>query len=269
MNRIFFGFLLILNYVAVSAQQDSIYIEAEIKANQRQITVNQDIVYTNISSTDACTIKLLNWTAAYKTFTTPLAKRKVEDRKSDLYFAKSHELGSVENLEIKIEDKTVASPSTDDENIFIPLSKSLKPGEQVKVSLQYVINLPLQKFTGYGSDGKKCMLKYFFIVPDRFADDSSQERYFIDIEENQSPGIYWKVNLNIPPNYYSQSNLKEIQTNYFEGSLNSDPEFLISENNFSKITTRIDGEKTEIDFRDILYSEITALPEDWIVYLKN
>lgn len=248
MNRIFCGFLLILNYVAVSAQQDSIYIEAEIKANQRQITVNQDIVYTNISSTDADTIKLLNWTAAYKTYTTPLAKRKLEDRKSDLYFAKSHELGSVENLEIKIEDKTVASPSTDDENIFIPLTKSLKPGEQVKISLQYVINLPLQKFTGYGSDGKKWMLKYFFIVPDRFADDSSQERYYIDIEENQSPGIYWKVNLNIPPNYYSQSNLKEIQPNYFEGSLNRDPEFLISENNFSKIITRIDREKTEIDF---------------------
>ena len=73
MNRIFCGFLLVMNYVAVSAQQDSIYIEAEIKANQRQITVNQDIVYTKMSSLDADTIKLLNWTAAYKNASTPLA----------------------------------------------------------------------------------------------------------------------------------------------------------------------------------------------------
>ena len=92
------------------------------------------------------------------------------------------------------------------------------------------------------------MLKYFFIVPDRFADDSSQERYYIDIEENQSPGIYWKVNLNIPPNYYSQSNLKEIQPNYFEGTLIRDPVFLIFENNFSKIITRVDGENSDIYF---------------------
>ena len=191
MNRIFCGFLLVMNYVAVGAQQDSIYIEAEIKANQRQITVNQDIVYTNMSSLDADTIKLLNWTAAYKNASTPLAKRKIEDRKSDLYFAKNHELGSVEQLDIKIEDKAAAVPSADDENLYIPLSKSLKPGEQIKISLQYLINLPLQKFTGYGSDGTKWNLKYFFIVPDRFADDSPSERFFIDIEENQSPGIYW------------------------------------------------------------------------------
>ncbi|MGZ5193790.1 MAG: aminopeptidase, partial [Kaistella sp.] len=248
MNRIFWGFLLILNFVAVSAQQDSIYIDAELRANDRQITVNQEITYSNSTDSDIDTIKLLNWAAAYKAHNTPLVNRKLEDRKTDLHFAKSHELGHVEKLQIRIDDQDDFEHHGFSENIFIPLTKSLKSGEKVKISLQYLINLPLPKFTGYGSDGKKWMLKYFFIVPDRFEHENHRERFFIDIEENQSPGIYWKVNLNVPANYYSHSNLKEIQPNYFEGSLNSDPEFLISENLFSKISTEVDGQKTDIDF---------------------
>ena len=248
MNRIFWGFLLILNYVAVSAQQDSIYIDAEFTANNRQISVSQEIIYTNNSAIGQDTIKLLNWTAAYKNRNTPLAKRKLEDRKNDLHFAKAKDLGNIENLQIKIGNQDAVEPHAFSENIFLPLSKSLKSGEKIKISLQYLINLPSPKFTGYGSDGKKWMLKYFFIVPDGFQELSRKERFYLDIEENQSPGLYWKVNLNIPPNYSSQSNLKEIQPNYFEGILKNDPEFLISENHFPKITAQVDGEITAIDF---------------------
>ncbi|UFK98338.1 aminopeptidase [Kaistella faecalis] len=248
MNRILWGFLLILNYVAVSAQQDSIYIDAEIRSNNRQISVTQEIIYTNNSAIRQDTIKLLNWTAAYKNRNTPLAKRKLEDRKNDLHFAKAKDLGNIENLKIKIGNLDAVEPHAFSENIFLPLSKSLKSGEKIKISLQYLINLPSPKFTGYGSDGKKWMLKYFFIVPDGFEEPSKKERFYLDIEENQSPGLYWKVNLNIPPNYSSQSNLKEIQPNYFEGILKNDPEFLISENHFPKITAQVDGETTAIDF---------------------
>lgn len=248
MNRIFWGFLLILNYVAVSAQQDSIYIDAEITANNRQISVTQEIIYTNKSAIGQDTIKLLNWTAAYKNRNTPLAKRKLEDRKNDLHFATQKNLGSIENLEIKIGSQDIIEVPAFSENIFLPLSSSLKSGEKIRISLQYLINLPSPKFTGYGSDGKKWMLKYFFIVPDGFEEPLKKERFYLDIEENQSPGIYWKVNLNIPPNYSSLSNLKEIQPNYFEGILKNDPEFLISENHFPKITAQVDGEITAIDF---------------------
>ena len=248
MNRIFWGFLLIMNSVAVSAQQDSIYIDAKITTNQRQISVRQEISYTNTTASDLDTIKLLNWTAAYSNRNTSLVHRKLEDRKSDLHFAKPEELGSVENLEVTLGNKVTSYPDSSREHIFIPLSASLKPGEKIKISLQYLLNLPLQKFTGYGSDGKKWMLKYFFIVPNRFENDNQSERSYIDIEENQSPGLYWRVNLDIPTPYFSQSNLQEVQPNYFEGTLNTDPEFLISENRFSTINTQTDGKNTEIAF---------------------
>lgn len=247
--KIFFcGLMLVTNIVAISAQQDSIYIEAKIPENKRQITVYQDITYYNHSETDLDQIKLLNWISAYKTHNTSLVYRKLEDRKSDLHFAKPLELGNLENLNIQIDGQTITGIDGSREQIFLPLSEKLAPGKKVKITLNYQLNLPSQKFTGYGTNGKKVALKYFFLVPDGFDDHNQIQRNFIDIEENQNPGSYWRVNLDIPINHYSQSNLPEIQPNYFEGKLVNDPEFLISENSFPTITTTIEGQKITINF---------------------
>lgn len=247
--KIFFcGLMLVTNIVAISAQQDSIYIEAKIPENKRQITVYQDITYYNHSESNLDQIKLLNWISAYKTHNTSLVYRKLEDRKSDLHFAKPLELGNLENLNIQIDGQTITGIDGSREQIFLPLSEKLAPGKKVKITLNYQLNLPSQKFTGYGTNGKKVALKYFFLVPDGFDDHNQIQRNFIDIEENQNPGSYWRVNLNIPINHYSQSNLPEIQPNYFEGKLVNDPEFLISENSFPTITTTIEGQKITINF---------------------
>ena len=247
--KIFFcGLMLITNFVAISAQQDSIYIEAKISENKRQITVRQEITYHNHSESNLEQLKLFNWIASYKTRNTSLVYRKLEDRKSDLHFAKPNELGSLEDLDLQIEGKPIAGIDGSRENIFVPLSTPLAPGKKVKITLNYQLNLPSQKFTGYGTDGKKVAMKYFFLVPDGFDEQNQDQKNYIDIEVNQNPGTHWKVNLDIPVNHYSQSNLPEIQPNYFEGNLVNDPEFLISENSFPTITTLIDGQKISVNF---------------------
>lgn len=248
MKRFLWGLMLITNFVAVTAQQDSIYINAKFSENQREVSVQQDITFTNTTGSDLNNIKLLNWIAAYKSSSTPLVYRKLEDRKTEMHFASAADLGGVSNLEIKIGDSSALNIDSSQENIFIPLAKPLKQGEKVKISLNYLLSLPLPKFTDYGSDGRSWYLKYFFIVPDGFEKDTQRERHFIDIEQNQSPGIYWKVNLDVPANYYSNSNLPEIQPNYFEGQLNKDPEFLITENRYPTITTEVQGQKITVDF---------------------
>ena len=248
MKKFFWGLMVFFNFVAVSAQQDSIYIAAKISPDKKQISVSQEITYHNISTLPKEKIKLLNWISAYKNKNTALAKRKLEDRKSDLHFASKEELGNIEILEIKVDDSLITVLDPAEENLFLPLSKKLNSGESVVISLKYNLHLPDSKFTGYGTDSRKIALKYFFLVPDGFEDENSGERYFIDIEENQSPGIYWKVNLDNPVNTYSQSNLIEIYPNYFEGTLKNDPEFFISENPYPSISTVVEGKKIEINF---------------------
>jgi hypothetical protein len=242
------GWILIFCFAAVHAQQNNILIEAKISENKHQVYVNQKITYFNNTNSALKKIKLLNWISAYKNRNTPLLKRSLEDRKNELYFAKLDELGALEKLQIKIGNTEISGIDATKENIFIPLSEILQPGEKIEISLQYLLKLPSTKFTGYGSDGKKINLKYFFIVPDSFEDENQTERNYLNIEENQSPGNFWTVILDIPANWHSQSNLPEIYPNYFESRSNNDPEFVIKPDRFEHLSTEIDRKKIETIF---------------------
>ena len=101
MKKNFCGILMVLNFVVLSAQQDSIYIDAKISENKREVFVIQEIIYKNTTENPQNQIKLLNWSSAYQNRSTSLSARKLEDRKTDLYFAKPEELGNISNAEIR------------------------------------------------------------------------------------------------------------------------------------------------------------------------
>lgn len=235
--------------VQVSGQKDSIYIEAKLSADRKTLEVNQEIVYYNHSDKDLQSVKLLNWVSAYNKKGTSLVYRKLEDRSTDLHFAKPEQLGKLLDLNIKnSEQKTVSVNTISDENLFVPLEKALKPGEKVRLQLQYRMQLPDQKFTGYGNSDKATALKYFFIVPDHFDPDNISKRNYHDIEESVSFNTFWTVNFDLPPNSFIESNLPQIQMNSFKGYLDSDPEFVVSQNSLTSIKINIDGKNTEIKF---------------------
>jgi hypothetical protein len=239
---------LFLGVVEVSAQKDSIYIEAKLSSDKKLLHVNQELVYYNNSKAALSTVKLLNWVSAYNKRGTSLVYRKLEDRNTDLHFAEKKELGKLLNLKIQDSDQEIPITAISEENIFLPLKKVLQPGEQVKLKLQYEIQLPDKKFTGYGTSDKNVALKYFFIVPDRFDPDNISKRDYHDIEESVSFNTYWKINFDLPVNYFIESNLQQFQMNSFRGYLDSDPEFLISQNEYPSIIINNDDIRTEIKF---------------------
>lgn len=235
--------------IQVSAQKDSIYIEAKLSPDKKNLEVSQEIVYYNHSDKDLHTVKLLNWVSAYNKRGTSLVYRKLEDRNNDLHFAKSNELGKLLELDIKnSQNEVIPVSSLSDENLFLPLKEALKPGESITLQLHYRMQLPNTKFTGYGTAGQNVALKYFFIVPDHFDPDNISKRNYHDIEEPVSFNTFWTVNFDIPVNSFVEGNLPQIQMNSFKGYLDSDPEFLISLNQFPSIKTNIDGTETEVKF---------------------
>ncbi|WP_283421774.1 aminopeptidase [Chryseobacterium profundimaris] len=248
MRNICIGLFLFLGVVEVSAQKDSIYIEAKLSSDKKRLQVNQELVYYNNSKNVLDTIKLLNWVSAYNKRGTSLVYRKLEDRNTDLHFAEKKELGKVLSLKIKNSDQEIRVNSISEENLFLPLKKALQPGEQLKLNLQYEIQLPDKKFTGYGTSDKNLALKYFFIVPDHFDPDNISKRDYHDIEESVSFNTYWIINFDLPLNYFIESNLQQLQMNSFRGYLDSDPEFLISQNQYPSIIINNDDIKTEIKF---------------------
>lgn len=237
-----------LGVVEVSAQKDSIYIEAKLSSDKKILQINQELVYYNNSQHNLNTVKLLNWVSAYNRRGTSLVYRKLEDRNTDLHFAEKNELGKLLNLKIHDSDQEITVNNISEENFFLPLKKALQPGEQVKLKLQYDIQLPDHKFTGYGTSDKNVALKYFFIVPDRFDPDNISKRDYHDIEESVSFNTYWTINFDLPVNYFVESNLQQVQMNSFKGYLDSDPEFLISQNEYPSININTDDFRTEIKF---------------------
>ncbi len=238
-----------LGVAEVSAQKDSIYIGAQLSSDKKLLDVNQELVYYNNSGKDISSIKLLNWVSAYHKRGTSLVYRKLEDRNTDLHFAKSEELGKLMSLSIKDSaHQEIPVSNISDENLFLPLQQPLKPGEKIQLQLQYQIHLPDKKFTGYGTSDNTIALKYFFIVPDHFDPDNISTRNYHDIEESVNFNTYWTVNFDLPVNYFIESNLKQVQMNSFKGYLDSDPEFLISPNEYPSINIDTEGIRTEIKF---------------------
>lgn len=249
MKKFSIGLFLIWGVVQVSAQKDSIYIHAKLSQDRKTFEINQDIVYHNHSDKALNSIKLLNWIAAYNKRGTSLVYRKLEDRNNSLHFAKQEELGKVLELNIKTaENQIIVLPNTSEENLFLNLNEALPTGKSIKFQLQYKLQLPDKKFTGYGTSEQDIALKYFFIVPDHFDPENISGRDYHDIEESVNFNTYWSVDFDTPSNSFIQSNLQQIQPNSFKGYLDSDPEFIISKNNFPTIKVNTDDIKTEIKF---------------------
>ncbi len=234
-------------FVWISAQNDSIYVSARIPGTNI-IDVQQEIIYHNRKDAAITEVQLLNWIAAYQNRGTALYRRKLEDRNRDLHFAKKEELGKLIRLEADINGAATEKSSLEKENLYLRLPQTLAPGESVKINLSYQLQLPSSVFTGYGVSGNRTALKYFFLVPDGFENAEPAEKKFIDTEETASHSTFWTINLDVPANYYSESNLPEVQPNYFQGYLKNDPEIHISDQAFSEVNANVDGQRVPVSF---------------------
>ncbi|MBP6577339.1 MAG: aminopeptidase [Chryseobacterium sp.] len=252
------------NFWAV-AQQDSIRLNIKLNDDQKSISVEQTLVYHNPHQKSISQIKLLNWVSAYQKRKTPLLKRKIEDRKNDLYFAKDEQLGKLESLQYSYNTTTSEILNTKQENIFIPLSEALKSGESITISLKYQIKLPDARFTGYGINTNHILLKYFFLVPETFEDETQSNSFYRDTEETANAGSFWKVNFEVPKYWKIYSNLIQNNDFEFEGKSINDPEFQISKEIYPEFSLNIDGQNVKVDLgyqtneyqRQILSSVLT------------
>lgn len=245
MKKLLYLFFSVMGFVVVDAQQDSIFIQSKLSDDLQTLTLNQNFKYKNKLEVPIERIKLLNWAAAYKNEGTSLYKRKIEDRKKELHFAKPEDLAKLLSLTV---NDTLQISGLDDESIYINLPKPLNPGETFELKLDYSINLPKISITGYGTSDDKVALKYFFIVPDGFETEEQYIKSYNDVEETQSGGNFWAIKIDIPSGFAAESNLNRISENEFAGILTIDPELYISKNKSDRILVSYNGKITEIAF---------------------
>ncbi|WP_228378064.1 gluzincin family metallopeptidase [Chryseobacterium aquaticum] len=247
MKKFSICFILFWGVVQVSAQKDSIYIAAKLSPNRKILEVKEEIIYHNHSGKALYSIKLLNWIAAYNKRGTSLVYRKLEDRDNSLHFAKPELLGKTLDLKINSDqDQLISKNDLSEENLFFVLNKPLQVGESIRLELQYQLQLPDKKFTGYGTSESDIALKYFFIVPDHFDPDNNSARSYNDIEEAVNFNTHWKFKFDLPTNLFIDGNLQQNEINSFNGYSDTDPEFVISQNQFQTIKINSDDITTEV-----------------------
>ena len=229
-------------YLFAFGQKDSIYIKADLSA--RILRVKEKIVYHNTSQKYLSSIKLLNLVAAYQNRHTNLLRRKLEDRKTDLYYAKENELGQLLNLTI---NNNAITDNLNEENLYIPLEKTLKTKEKTILNLEYSIKIPDAKFTGYGAGENEYLLKNFFLVPDSFDRNNETDKHFVDIEENYNTNTFYKIDFT-SSRQFVKSNLPETSPKIFSGIIDNDVEILVSTTPAYQLITEIDGKKHIVDF---------------------
>ncbi len=239
-----FSFATLISFVWIFAQKDSISISAKLSDDKKKIFVKQQIIYTNPNDNPISELKLVNWIAAYKKKGSDLEKRMLENRNSGLHFAKKNQFGKLLNL--KVETSSLQNPDLSQENVFIPLEKPVWKNESTKVLLEYEIQLPDKAFTGYGTGLGNINLKYFFLVPDDFFPDPAIKRNFIDTEEGISFHKYWNIKMEIPKEYYVESNLQKNNDNQFSGNLNTDLELVLAPYQFPVFDIDVDESSTKV-----------------------
>ncbi|WP_407515559.1 metalloprotease [Tamlana fucoidanivorans] len=196
-----------------SFSQNNIAVKAAFDINKKQIKISQTIQYFNVSSDTLKVIYLNDWANSYATKSTPLAIRMADEYRNDFHLAKNEDRGFTVVTSLKENGKDVVFQRVKDQIdiIEVQLNTAVNPGHSYTLNLEYIVQIPNDKFTYYGitSDGN-VNLRYWYITP---AEYNGDWLYYSnkDLDDMIIPKSDISLEVEIPKNYKLTSDLN-IQT---------------------------------------------------------
>ena len=207
-----YNFVITFFIVAAASAQHNMIINANLDAEKKVLTIEQEITYTNTSKDTLTKIFFHDWANSFSSKTTPLAKRFTEDFLKRFYFAKDEERGGT--IIQKVTDKDSHSLQWGrhqgiQDIMWIESSNSIYPGENQIFRLQYKIKIPSSKFTRYGyHENGNFSLKYWYIVPAVY--DTKWNIYsHKNLDDLYAPLASYKIDFTLPEAYEIISELKQ------------------------------------------------------------
>lgn len=261
--------------------QNRIDLKAILDVEKDQFKISQTIEYQNTTNDTLRTIYLNNWNEGYATKSSPLAKRFAEEYKTEFHFAKSKDRGFT----------VITSISQDKENlrfesllehpdiIEVELNSALQPFETYKIHLNYIVQIPNDKFTSYGvTSFGEYNLRYWYITPTVY-DGDWQYYSNKNLDDLFIPESEVRINLICPNNYFVTTELNElyrtenngIQNIGFEGKQrNNDKLFLHKIPDFQSVKTDFLTVVTNIEDKGLVPVE-KAMITDRVIHfiIKN
>ena len=211
MRRNYYINLFIFFYCFIAfAQSNKINIDAELTIDTKQIEIKQEIVYYNTSKNPLDTIYLHNWSNAYKDRSTPLSKQLIENYKKSLYFAKLDKRGFSKINSLSLNGKQTIWDEVDnaEDIIKITLNESLIPGDSAVLEAEYLVKIPVDKFTDYGYNLNNFNLRYWYLIPAVY-DGKWHTMSNLDLDDVYMNPSDYQLNFKIPLGYTLHSDLEE------------------------------------------------------------
>ena len=168
MNIRFLSCVLSLCFCYAGFGQNKIDLKAVFDIENKQIKISQTIQYQNTSQDELQTIYLNDWNNSYSTKKTPLAIRIADEYKNEFHLAKSHERGFSVITAIKQNGEALVFEQLKNQIdvIKVELKEALKPNGFYTLHLDYLVQIPSDKFTSYGiTNSGDLNLRYWYITP--------------------------------------------------------------------------------------------------------
>ncbi len=204
--------LFLLHFILLSftlAGQDYFQQKADYNINvtlddeNHTLQGNIYIDYFNNSPNDLEFIWFHIWPNAYKDNTTALAKQKLEDGSTSLYYADEQERGYINNLDFKVENKKVHwdyHPQHID-ICKVYLNKPLRAGQSLKISTPFFVKIPDGKFSRLGHVEQSYMITQWYPKPAVYDKDGWHPMPYLDQGEFYSEFGSFDVSITLPSNY--------------------------------------------------------------------
>jgi len=200
--------------------QNSIDLRAVFNIEKKQIGVSQTIIYQNTSKDTLESIYLNNWDNSYATKKTPLATRMADEYKTEFHFAKNEDRGYslITSIKQNQQELTYEALPGQIDVVKVKLNTPLKPNESYVLDLSYIVQIPSDKFTGYGmTPSGDINLRYWYITPAIY---NGEWQYYSnkDLDDLYIPEANLALEIICPKDYFITSELNVSSVNQNEVS---------------------------------------------------
>jgi hypothetical protein len=198
-------------------------IDVKLDDEQNLLIGNISMVYTNNSPNELKEIYMHLWPNAYSNRNTAFAKQHLENGKTDFYFAKPDEQGSIDSISFLVDNEKINWKLTNDVDIaLLNLNENLYPGKSIIISTPFYVYLP-KVFSRMGHEKQLYCITQWFPKPAVYDVNGWNPIPYLDQGEFYSEFGSFDVSITIPKNYVvaATGNLQNEEEMNFLSNLNS------------------------------------------------
>jgi len=190
--------------------QSSISVNARL-ADEKTITVNQSITFTNTSDDIWNEVYLTDWANSFSNKQTPLAQRFDENYLKKFHLAKDKDRGKtiINAVSQNGTSLVFTRPEGHPDILKVVLETAIAPGEKYTLSLEYQVFLPKAKFTRYGYTKEgDYNLKYWYLTPVIYQNNKWQFYSNKNLDDRYFPPSDIQITFSVPDYFIVTTDLE-------------------------------------------------------------